>query len=155
MLRWYCLWPEPDRRGGVYRSSTGCSLHSATLPSRPDRRRPSQCLPGARSPASTCAWKPTSGCCGSVEIFQYTAVPGLDSPYSAFATGLPSSSTSTPDRPAPSLNAQPATSKLRPTLAPDTGASIHAIAGVVQGASAFAEIGRAQVRTPGTNGTIV
>src|SRR3546814_1452955 len=66
ILRCHFLCPEPDRRGGVYRISTGCSLHSSTLPSRPYRRRPSQCLPGARSPASTCARKPTSGCCGSV-----------------------------------------------------------------------------------------
>src|SRR3546814_614694 len=138
ILRCHFLCPEPDRRGGVYRISTGCSLHSSTLPSRPYRRRPSQCLPGARSPASTCARQPTSGCCGSVEIFQYTAVPGPDRPYSPCATVLPSSSTSSPDRAAPSLNALPATSKLQPTLAPDTGAAIQAIAGVVQGASAFA-----------------
>jgi len=73
-----------------------------------------------------------------VEIFQYAAAPGLANPYSAFATGLPSSSTSTADRPTPSLNAQPDTSNICPTRAPDTGASIHAIAGVMQGAPAFA-----------------
>src|SRR3546814_11528909 len=105
----------------------------------------------ARSPASTCARKPTSGCCGSVEIFQYTAVPGLDSPYSAFSTGFPSSSTSTPDRPAPSLNAQPATPKLRPTRAPDPATSRQAIAGVPPAPSAFRpqqrRVGHAPPRT--------
>src|SRR3546814_12786218 len=48
ILRCHFLCPEPDRRGGVYRISTGCSLPSSTLPSLPYRRRPNQCLPGPR-----------------------------------------------------------------------------------------------------------
>ena len=59
---------------------TGCSGHSSTLPSRPCKRRPSQCRPGATSPAFTCALKPTSGWFGSVEIFQKSAARGFGEP---------------------------------------------------------------------------
>lgn len=49
----------------------GCSHQSSTLPSWPCRRKPSQCVPGVSARASNVAVKPTRGCCGSVEIFQY------------------------------------------------------------------------------------
>src|SRR6185503_3974170 len=85
---------------------------------------------GATADRSTFPRKPTLGCCGSLDIFQYAATLGSAAPYVVVETIRPSSISSIAATPAPSLNAQPATGKLPDALAPIVGVSIQANAGV-------------------------
>ena len=119
-----------------------CSGQSSTLPSRPCRRRPSQCPPGCDTRHA------------SVEAHSWLQRIGADLPETGHvglgfsvarpAATRPSSRTSTDASPTPSLNAQPATSNDGPTVIVDPGISRKASAGVVHARDDRAEPQREQ-----------